>query len=171
MKKSKEILDLKNKLEASTIAQEKKYKEEVKNLEEKQYLELLKIRDIYIKEKQGRNYNKCIKLEKKRILLIIFSFFHFLHMLEIHGILFALMREIKRSIYFKIKEKYPEHDTKTFYDYLSTSSINDSSKINFNYFTSFLSSYFISKLNIAGNYIFSILANIIVILLLLINDF
>ncbi len=92
-------------------------------------------------------------------------------MLEIHGILFSLFREIKRSLFFKIKEKYADYDTKTFYDYLSSSSINDSSKINLNYITSFLSDYFIAKTSLKAVYIFSIIFNSIIILILLIYDF
>ena len=45
-------------------------------------------------------------------LILLLSFFHFLYMMEIHGILFALFREIKKDILVKIK--YEKIEKKTF---------------------------------------------------------
>ena len=165
--KSREIFDLKNEIKD----QKEKLKNEIKNNESDIDSEIIKLRDYYIKEKQGINFDKFLKGDMKIILLIILSVFHFFCMLEILGILFSLFREIKRSLFFKIKEKYADYDTKTFYDYLSSSSINDSSKINLNYITSFLSDYFIAKTSLKAVYIFSIIFNSIIILILLIYDF
>ena len=165
--KSREIFNLKKEIKD----QKGKLQKEIKNTEIDVDSEIIKLRDNYIKEKQGIKFANCIKKDSKIIILIFLSIFHFLCMLEIHGILFALFREIKRSIYFRIKEKYNKDDTKTFYDYLSSSSKNDSSKINLNYITSFLSDYFIAKTSLRVVYSLSIILNSIIILILLINDF
>ena len=169
--KSYSITYLKNQIEKQQSNLKKIFEKEIKKLEEKNTSEIIKLRDEYIKENSGNMHDKCFKFGKKRILLIIVSLFHFIYMLGIHGILFALLREIKREIYFRIKEKYPKFDTKTFDDYYSTSSMNDSSKINFSYLTAFLSDILIAKTSISIVYVFSVNLNIIIILLLFIKRF
>ena len=129
---------------------------------------ILNIRDNYIEAKSGGDFKSCINFyDIPTICLIFLSFFHFLYMMEIHGILFALFQEIKRDALVKIK--YEEYKKKTFDDYFSTSSINDSSKINLNYIFSFLSDIFISRSSLTKIYIVSAILNIIISSLLLLT--
>lgn len=153
--------------EKDLAKKQKEFEEEIKKQKNSIVEKILEIRDNYIEEKSGNNYKSCIKCNVPTVLLIILSICHFLYMMEIHGILFALFREIKRDIIFKFKKKYKDNDKKQFYEYLSTSSITDSSKINVNYFTSFLSDIFISKSSITKIYVVSTILNIIISSLLL----
>ena len=167
MSESKKIINQKKKIKK----QKEKLKLKLENIEKEEDFAIIKLRDNYIKEKQGKKFNICIHRDLKTISLIILSAFHFLFMLEIHGILFALFREIKRTIYFMCTNEYSKNDTKTFFEYLSSSSINDSSKINFNYITSFLSDLFIAKISIKSVYTFSLISSSIIISIFLIFDF
>ena len=167
MSESKKIINQKKKIKK----QKEKLKLKLENIEKEEDFAIIKLRDNYIKEKQGKKFNICIHRDLKTISLIILSVFHFLFMLEIHGILFALFREIKRTIYFMCTNEYSKNDTKTFFEYLSSSSINDSSKINFNYITSFLSDLFIAKISIKSVYTFSLISSSIIICIFLIFDF
>jgi hypothetical protein len=84
---------------------EKKQKELQEEIEKEKYSiieEILKIRDNYIEAKSGNDFKSCLSNDMPTICLILLSFFHFLYMMEIHGILFALFREIKKDILVKI---------------------------------------------------------------------
>lgn len=102
-----------------------------------------------IKNKEKENFEKKIdkimkahenKINKKKYNLFIISFFsfsfiHFLGMSEIHGFLFSLFGEIKRSLYYYIKEDYNTYNT---FDYFFTVSIfTDTSQINLSYLSCF----------------------------------
>ena len=91
--------------------------------------------------------NILSKISKKAWILILISFFHFLAMTEVEGILFSIFGEIRRTIHLE--------DKKTFYDFLETSTFNDSAQINFNYFFSFLCPCFINNNKLNKTYIIS----------------
>ena len=78
--KSRQIFDLKNEIKDK----KEKLKNEIKNNESDIDSEIIKLRDYYIKEKQGINFDKFLKGDMKIILLIncfvkfsVLSVFHF----------------------------------------------------------------------------------------------
>ena len=90
------------------------------------------------------------------LLILILSIFHFYSIAEINGYLLSLFGEIKRSSYRHFNGYYSTN--KTFSDFFTNSTLTDSSQINFNYFTSIFTSYFICKYSIMTLYAFSSLA-------------
>lgn len=143
-----------------------KIRKEIENIEKekKEKIEdkLLKIRDEYMKENRHEIMDIFTKISKKIWVFILISFFHFLAMTEVEGILFSIFGEIRRQIDI-------EYTNKTFYDFLGNSTFNDSAQINFNYFFSFFSSYFINNNKINKTYIISTI--IILILFLITSSF
>ena len=112
-----------------------------------------KINDIL--EKKGENYNIYSKASLREKMK--YSFFHFLAMSEIYGVLTSLSGEIKRTIDFKINKQY--NTQKTFYDFFNKSIYRDTSQINLNFMSAILSHYFINYFGIKKAYsicIFSI---------------
>jgi len=99
---------------------QKELQEEIEKEKNSIVEEILNIRDNYIEEKSGGNFKSCINFyDIPTICLIFLSFFHFLYMMEIHGILFALLREIKRDALVKIKyEKYEKKFLMIFFQLL-----------------------------------------------------
>ena len=97
-------------------------------------------------------------------LIYLCSILHFFALSEIHGILLALLKEIERTFKQLYKEHYDFKNNiiKTFHYFLTDSNFHDSSQINFNYATSFLTLYIIKsskkKYIIEYIYIFSIIA-------------
>ena len=108
---------------------------------------LINIRNEYINENPHQVINIFSKISKKAWIFIIISFFHFLAMTEVEGILFSIFGEIRRTLHLE--------DKKTFYDFLEKSTFNDSAQINFNYFFSFLCPYFINSNKLNKTYIIS----------------
>lgn len=158
------------------------YKEKMNDLrnDEKDLQDLLDdLRTDYIKLNNLDNY-KCIWGKECFCFYLIFlllSLGHFILIAEIQSIIFSLEKEIYKTIYFDIcgnytgKEiknhycgKYNETDFKNFDDYLKISSKHDSSQINFNYLSSFITDLFVSKTNIFIAYFISVLGIILVLL-------
>ena len=128
-------------------------KEERDALNEK--LELMSEYYMNQREKEiNKDYFSCIS--KKSLLILIFSIFHFYAIAEINGYLYSLFGEIKRSSDHIFNGYY--NTTKNFSDFFTNSTLTDSSQINFNYFTSIFTSYFICKFSIMTLYFFSSLA-------------
>ena len=114
--------------------------------------------------------NKCDTV-KYYIFFIIFSLLHYFVISIIQAVLFSLLREIFRAFYFFIYEKYQDDDKKDFIYYLKISSKNDSSQINFNYLSAFITDFFVSKTNIIIPYFVSFIGIIILFLFMLLFDF
>ena len=154
------------------------YKNEMndfKDDEEKLIKCLEDLRTDYIFKKdnintENINYSK-LKLICYYIFFSLVSLAHFFLMAVIEAIIFSLTREIVRTIYFFIYEKYDEKDRKDFDYYLKKSSKNDTSQINFNYLSSFITELFICKTNIVIPYIVSNISIIIIVALMLLFDF
>ena len=146
------FLSLKNQYrnDDNIIKEINEIKEEKKALDEK--LELLT--DYYMSQKEkeiNKDLYSCISM--KSLLILILSVFHFYAIAEIHGFLFSLFGEIKRSSTQYYNGNYPTN--KTFSDFFTNSTLTDSSQINFNYFTSIFTSYFICRFSIMSLYAFS----------------
>ena len=75
-------------------------------------------------------------------------------MAVIEAVIFALMREIFRDFHFKRYHEYEDFDKKDFEHYLKKSSKNDTSQINFNYLSSFITNFFVYKTNFVIAYYF-----------------
>ena len=121
----------------------------------KEKLELMAVHYMSQKENQvTKDLYSCIS--KKSLVILLLSIFHFYSIAEINGFLFSLFGEIKRSSYRHFKGNYTTN--KTFTDFFTNSTLTDSSQINFNYFTSIFTSYFICKYSIMTLYAFSSLA-------------
>ena len=119
-----------------------------------------------------KEYQKCeCECIKYYFYFIIFSLFHYFVISIIQAVLFSLLREIFRSFYFVVYEKYHKDDKKDFSYYLTTSSKNDSSQINFNYLSAFITDFFVSKTNIIIPYFVSLIGIIILFLFMLLFDF
>ena len=94
-----------------------------------------------IMKNQKDNIDKKILSSKSKLFYFIFFFFnlfHFFALLELYSFKFALFREIKKSLYRYIKEKYDENEKKTFDDYFRYSILRDISQNNISYFFSCL---------------------------------
>ena len=123
---------------------------------EKKYLDnkFESLTETYMSQKEKNietDLYSCIS--KKSLLILFLSFFHFFAIAEINGYLFSLFGEIKRTV--KIHYNSTHTTNKTFYKFFSNSTLTDSSQINFNYFTSIFTSYFIYKFSIMTLYAFS----------------
>ena len=98
------------------------------------------------------------------IIFFALSIAHFILIAEIQSILFSLERDIYRTFYFELHEKYDKEDKKDFDYYLKDSSRHDTSQINFNYLTSFITDLIVSKTNISITYLIAVLGIIITLL-------
>ena len=144
----------------SCINEQYKDNEEIKKKiedsedKEKEYNEKLeKIRNFYIDKSKRISFSDKEKNDIK--IFYIASFCHFFSMTEVHGILYALLSEIQRTLFkpnFMTNLSFLD-----FFDDLTISSFNDTSQININYFSSILSLYFISKVTSKYAYLISIL--------------
>ena len=88
--------------------------------------------------KNSKNSKNTISL-RFLFSLYFFSIFHFFALSEVHCILYALLKEIFRTLKFTIRGDYDFKDNviRDFYYFLTDSNFHDSSQINFNYLTSF----------------------------------
>jgi len=98
----------------------------------------------------------------------IFSFFHFIALSEVHGILLALFEEIERTarriaggFYDLGEDKILKHHT--FEYFITESNYQDSSQINFNYFTSMFTLFILKSFNIKYKILLLYLLSVVVI--------
>ena len=101
----------------------------------------------------------------------IISLSHFFLMAIIEAVIFSLMREIFRTFHFYYYGEYDKYDKKDFKYYLTISSKNDTSQINFNYLSSIITNFFVFKTNLYIPYLISNLGIIITIASMLLFDF
>ena len=132
-----------------------------KGQEEKLIKKLEDLREDYILYKESYKEEKCCfsicncSWWKYYILFSLFSLAHFLLMAVIEAVLFSIMREVYREFHFICHKKYDDDDKKDFIYYITKSSKNDTSQINFNYLSSFITHFFICKTNFYIPYILS----------------
>ena len=168
--------DLKNKYYYNflcfSLCLKKKYKndrnilEQIEDIEEDKKVindKLEKLSDNYMSRKETiiKELFSCISM--KSFLILLLSILHFYAIAEVNGFLFSLFGEIKRSSYHYFHGNYTTN--KTFEDFFINSTLTDSSQINFNYFTSILTSFFICKYSIMTLYFFSTIGLIVIIYL------
>ena len=154
------------------------YKNELndfKDDEEKIIKTLEDLRIDYINT-DGSNSEKRNNITKRQYFYYYFFFslvslIHFFLMAVIEAVIFALMREIFRDFHFKRYHEYEDFDKKDFEHYLKKSSKNDTSQINFNYLSSFITNFFVYKTNFVIAYILSNIAIIIIIALMFLFNF
>ena len=138
--------------------------EQIEEIEEDKNIindKLEKLSDNYMSRKENiiKELFSCISM--KSFLILLLSILHFYAIAEVNGFLFSLFGEIKRSSYRYFHGNYTTN--KTFEDFFTNSTLTDSSQINFNYFTSIFTSYFICKYSIMTLYAFSTIGLIAII--------
>lgn len=87
--------------------------------------------EFYMNQKEeeiNKDLYSCIS--KNSLFILILSIFHFYSLAEIHGYLFSLFGEIKRSSSRYFNGHYSTN--KTFTEFFTNSTLTDSSQINFN---------------------------------------
>ena len=89
-------------------------------------------------------------------ILILFSFFHFVAITEVNGILYSLFGEIKKQFIFWFAHKYNDDD-KPFKYFFLYSTLKDSSLININNLAYLFNEIFIFKFGPIMTYILSVI--------------
>ena len=135
------------------------------NKKNKKKEDLLKFRDILM----NVNLNEHNTVEKE----LFYSILHFWGISEVNGILFSLLEEMKKSFhYLKGDRTYNndnDNDNKCNYNFnyfFKTLVFYDSSQINFNYFSSILSTTFINIMGETRTYFLCLFLNIVSLILL-----
>ena len=137
------------------------------NKKNKKKEDLLKFRDILM----NVNLNEHNTVEKE----LFYSILHFWGISEVNGILFSLLEEMKKSFhYLKGDRTYNndndnDNDKEYNYDFnyfFKTLVFYDSSQINFNYFSSILSTTFINIMGETRTYFLCLFLNIVSLILL-----
>ena len=119
--------------------------------------DLLKFRDILMNE----NLNEHNTVEKE----LFYSILHFWGISEVNGILFSLLEEMKKSFHH-LKGDQAYNNGINFYYFFKDLVFYDSSQINFNYFSSKLSTTFINIMGETRTYFLCLFLNIVSLILL-----
>ena len=119
--------------------------------------DLLKFRDILMNKKLNLHNN----VEKELFLSIL----HFWGISEVNGILFSLLEEMKKSFHH-LKGDQTYNNGINFYYFFKDLVFYDSSQINFNYFSSILSTTFINIMGETRTYFLCLFLNIVSLILL-----